>query len=205
MENGTVILRVFANDTAGNIGSFEVLLRKDIINPTITINDPTDYVWFNETAPDDTKCDVICNDPSGIATTLYMLINGEDLNDYTENNTWTGEIEQTVWEEMDNGTVIIRIFAFDTAGNIGMNEVIVYKNITASPQTTPPPSGDDDSDGKDKKEGFDIVEFLTSPVGLTIIGGSAAGAVGTSIILMKKLSYKRKIKEIERIERLRKD
>ncbi len=117
-----------------------------------------------------------------------MLINGTDNTDYTDNYTWNGEVDQFVWDYMENGTVIIRIFANDSLGNIGMAEVIVRKDIEEpSPPDgeLPPSDGNDDDDGKKPKEGFDLVEFLTSPIGLAIIGVSG-GAVVAVIIFIKK-------------------
>ncbi|MFX0132705.1 MAG: kelch repeat-containing protein [Candidatus Hodarchaeota archaeon] len=129
MENGTVIIRIFANDSLGNIGRVKVTVRKDIMGPIITINNPTQNDLFFSTAPGLADCVVIFKDSSGIAARWYMLINGTDNTDYTDNYTWIDEVDQFVWDYMDNGTVIIRIFANDSSGYIGMAEVIVRKEI----------------------------------------------------------------------------
>jgi hypothetical protein len=47
----------------------------------------------------------------------------------TTNYTWTGFIPQGVWDQVGNGTVIIRFYANDTASNMGTAEVTVYKDI----------------------------------------------------------------------------
>ena len=64
-------------------------------------------------------------------TLWYMLIDGENILDFTDNYTWVGAIDQTVWGEMGNGTVIIRFFANDTAYNNGTSQITVRKDINA--------------------------------------------------------------------------
>ncbi len=296
--NGTVIIEFYANDTFGNLRMNSTTIRKDILGPLIVINDPDPNDLFNSTAPGLADCDVIFKDVRGIDAQWYMLINRTDNTDYTDNYTWNGKVNQTVWNQMSNGTIIIRIFANDSLGYIGMAEVIVRKDIIApeitiikpivnqSVYSSPPKfiiivfeanndtmwyrlfngtdytenrqfisndtideedwkemwnsidygkvitiifycndtvgnigfanvtviksqflpiiptDGDDDDDGKKPKEGFVLVEFLTSPIGLTIIGVSGGAAVAGIIIIKKRIAGKKRIKEIRRIERL---
>ncbi|MHA2284104.1 MAG: DUF2341 domain-containing protein, partial [Promethearchaeota archaeon] len=49
--NGTVTLRFYANDTMGNVNYEEVVVRKDIIAPAITINSPNTNDLFGNNAP----------------------------------------------------------------------------------------------------------------------------------------------------------
>ena len=51
MANGTVSITIYANDTMGNQDSSTVIVRKDIIAPIITINQPNDYDLFGATVP----------------------------------------------------------------------------------------------------------------------------------------------------------
>ncbi len=128
-ENGTVIIRFFLNRTDGVMSFDDVLVRKDILGPIITINAPTPNELFSSTAPGLADCNVLFSDVSGIDARWYMLINGTDTTDYTNNYTWNGKVDQFVWNYMDNGTVIIRIFANDSLGNIGIAEVTLRKDI----------------------------------------------------------------------------
>ncbi len=109
-----------------------------------------------------------------------------------------------MWDSIKIGENITIIFyCNDTAGNLGFANVTVIKQVL---QAAPPGGGADDDDGgkKAKKEEFDIVEFITSPVGLVVTGGSAGCVITISIIIRKRISVRKKIKEIERIERIRK-
>jgi hypothetical protein len=99
------------------------ILYKDIIEPSISINSPNPNDLFGTTAPD---FDVTINDSSGISTQWYM-IDGELFNYMFIGS--TGTINQTAWNGKGNGTVIIRFYANDTAGNIAWQEVIVRKDI----------------------------------------------------------------------------
>ncbi|MHA2075887.1 MAG: hypothetical protein ACW97X_14800, partial [Candidatus Hodarchaeales archaeon] len=49
--NGTVIIRFYANDTAGNINWEDRIVRRDIESPSITINSPDPYDLFGTSAP----------------------------------------------------------------------------------------------------------------------------------------------------------
>ena len=49
----------------------------------------------------------------------------------TANYTWTGIIEQSVWDQIGNGTALIEIFANDTMGNFRFDDVFVRKDINA--------------------------------------------------------------------------
>ncbi|TFG20037.1 MAG: hypothetical protein EU529_15495 [Promethearchaeota archaeon] len=129
MGNGTVIIRIFANDSIGNIGKAEVIVRKDVLGPIIIINTPTSNELFFSTAPDLADCNVEFSDVNGVDDKWYMLINGTDNTDYTDYYTWNGEVDQFIWDYMENGTVIIRIFANDSSDFIGMAEITVRKDI----------------------------------------------------------------------------
>lgn len=59
------------------------------------------------------------------------LIGEKKITDNTDNYTWNGYINQAVWEEMGNGSVIIKFYANDSAGNIGFDEVTIRKDVTA--------------------------------------------------------------------------
>ncbi len=128
MDNGTVIIIFYANDTLGNIGSNQTIVRKDIIGPTIQITNLDSMDLFGNNPPTPT---VIFDDINGVDATWYMLMNATDTTHYTNNFTWLGSIEQSVWNLMDNGTVIIIFYANDTLGNIGSNQIIVRKDIIA--------------------------------------------------------------------------
>jgi len=87
---------------------------------------------------------------------------------------------------MENGAVIIRIFANDSLGNIGMAEVTVRKDIESQPGDDD--DDDDDDQGEDEDDGIIIIIII-------IFGfGSVSGITATSLYYnqhrKKKLYYK---------------
>ncbi|MFX0032673.1 MAG: hypothetical protein ACFE9P_08405 [Candidatus Hermodarchaeota archaeon] len=117
--NGTVTIKFYANDTDGNIGIKEIKVRKDILGPIITIHDPTRDDEFY-LAP---------------VYELSMIEGNLDKIWYTldEGNTnisissLVGIIDQELWEEISPGAVWIRFYANDTLGNLGWEDVFIYK------------------------------------------------------------------------------
>ncbi|MHA2282551.1 MAG: hypothetical protein ACXAC5_17055 [Promethearchaeota archaeon] len=122
--NGTVSIKIYANNSLGNEGFSEVIVRKDVENPIITINNPDDYDLYGNLAP---SYNVVINDPNGIELKWYTLDGGITNTTFTSN----GVINQTRWNEMGNGSVIIRFYAKDSLGNVGFSEVYVYKDVIA--------------------------------------------------------------------------
>jgi len=129
-------LYIFANDSDGNINdSFSLVLYKDIDNPDITITTPESNKLCGITAP----TVMFTNDDLYQDSEWFMIINATDLGDYTDNYTWTGDIS-VAWAQFGNGSVIIRIYANDTAGNIGYSEISVRKDLIAPDITITEPT-----------------------------------------------------------------
>ncbi|MFX0105325.1 MAG: hypothetical protein ACFE75_07535, partial [Candidatus Hodarchaeota archaeon] len=122
--NGTASIIFYANDTVGNLASETLIVRKDITPPDITINSPDPYDLFGKIAP---SVSVEFYDPH-LSNTWYQLDNGTTK---TLNYTWIGIIEQGVWDQVGNGTILIIIYANDSLGNLGVNYVSVHKDIIA--------------------------------------------------------------------------
>ncbi|MFX1427834.1 MAG: hypothetical protein ACFFBE_15375, partial [Promethearchaeota archaeon] len=120
--NGSVSIKFYANNTLGNTDFLEVIVRKDIEPPTITINSPDPNDLFGSTAP---SFNVIINDPNGINSKWYTLDGGITNTTFISN----GIINQGLWAARGNGTVTIGFYANDSLGNEGYSEVIVRKDI----------------------------------------------------------------------------
>ncbi|MFX1432043.1 MAG: DUF2341 domain-containing protein, partial [Promethearchaeota archaeon] len=127
MGNGTVTIQFFANDSVGNIGFEEVVVRKDKIHPLIVINSPTNLDLFGSTPP---TYNVEISDKNGVDNMWYTVKNGINI-PFTVN----GTISQSEWDLCGNGTVSIKFYANDSLGNEGFSEVIVRKEIE-SPNIT---------------------------------------------------------------------
>ncbi|MFX1595757.1 MAG: DUF2341 domain-containing protein, partial [Promethearchaeota archaeon] len=127
-DNGTVSIKFYANNSLGNTDFEEMIVRKDVINPVITIDTPTSNYLYGRSAP---SFNVIINDPNGVNVSWYTIDGGISNTTFTAN----GIINQDLWEDRENGTVTIRFYANDSLGNEGYNEVIVRKDIE-SPSIT---------------------------------------------------------------------
>ncbi len=125
--NGTVTIRFYANDTAGNVGFTEIILRKDIISPVVNIISPTSNQLCGNTS---ITFQVSIVEPN-VHKNWYSLNGG--LN-YTFTGT-SGTINQAAWNTCGNGTVMIRFYTNDTANNLGFSEVVVRKD-THFPEMT---------------------------------------------------------------------
>jgi len=123
--NGTVTIRFFANDTMGNIGSSEVIVRKDIKEPLISINSPNPNGLIGSKAP---RYNITILE-ANLDSLWYRLDNGTIITENVTTTDTNGLIEEWVWESVGNGTVTIQFFANDTLGNVGSSQIIVKKNI----------------------------------------------------------------------------
>jgi hypothetical protein len=137
MSNGTITLIFYANDTVSNVAQSNVSIYKDIICPTITINEPIPYDVFGVPTP---ACDVIFYDVNGVSATWYQLTDGITT---TVIRTWTGSIHVDDWNAMANGTVTLIIFANDTVNNIASENVSIYRDIIAPTITITEPNPQD--------------------------------------------------------------
>lgn len=124
MLNGTVIIRFYANDTAGNINWEEISFRKDILGPEITINVPThNQEWGGAPGYEITIID-------GNLDAFWYTLDGGVTN--ISITSLIGVIDEAVWEEISEGSVTIRFYANDTMGNISWKDVNITKKIINS-------------------------------------------------------------------------
>lgn len=121
-SNGTVNIRFYANNSWGNESSKEVMVRKDIIEPVISINSPVLYELFGSIPPD---FDITVTE-SNPDTMWYTLDSGATNVTF---GSVTGSIDQTEWDSKGNGTVTIGFYAKDEGGNKGFAEIIVRKDV----------------------------------------------------------------------------
>ena len=127
LPEGNVVIRFYANDSAGNIGFVEVTVTKDVTDPIITINNPQNNDIIGAIAP---NFNISIDEPN-LDKVWYSLNGGTNITFMG----LTGTIDQTLWDSLHKGNVTIRFYANDSAGNIGIQEVTVLKGIS---QPTPP-------------------------------------------------------------------
>jgi parallel beta-helix repeat protein len=163
LTDGNVTLTFYANDSIGNTNFKDVIVIKDTIAPRINVITPTENENFNTSAPDfmveikDPHLDTMWYTLDGIATKFI----------FTQNDT----IDQTTWDALADGSVIITFYANDTAGNSAFKDISVIKNTSSQ-------SGQPGQPGLDPTT--TIIIIIAS-----IIGG--IGAIGVILgILVKK-------------------
>ncbi|MFX1573443.1 MAG: NosD domain-containing protein [Promethearchaeota archaeon] len=89
----------------------------------IIINSPKNFDVFGAIAP---NFNITINE-SKLDKMWYSLNGGANIN-FTE---FTGKINQSLWDNLPEGNVVIKFYANDTIGRIGFQEVSIKKDITA--------------------------------------------------------------------------
>ena len=153
-SNGSVIVSFYANDTIGRISVKEVTIKKDIEVPIISIiklsmNDDFQLAPTYEISVIDANLESI----------WYTINLGEKFM-ITE---FLGKINQSLWDSMPNGCMIIRFYANDTVGNVNFDQINVAKK--------PPTEGILDLDVVDQlisTDKIDITFFIHNSTGYGI-------------------------------------
>ncbi|MBA7522347.1 hypothetical protein ES705_14465 [subsurface metagenome] len=181
-ENGTLKIRFYANDSMGNMNYTDIIVRKDIIKPKITILCPISDDVFMDEPP--------CFNFSIIEPNLdkvwYMLNNVTKKYFLLENGSTDMAIDIELWDSLRESLINLTLYVNDTAGNIGFAKVVVYK------YNPPEINDDDDNDDNNNNDGSTII--LISIIGTCI----AVGAM-VPVIYMLKIYPQRKLRN-KRIE-----
>ena len=133
--NGTVLIKFYANDSMGNMGYTEVIIRKDIIAPAMTLFEPYGTPPYKKTAPD---YNIFISD-ANLDKMWYTLNSGGKK--FFSIGELTGTIDQTLWDGLNDGEIIVRFYANDTIGNTKFVEITIQKDTTNTGNGTPPPGG----------------------------------------------------------------
>ncbi len=134
LVNGPVTIIFYANDSAGNANSAQVVVNKDTGNPTVSITSPTGGEYFGATAPDFV---VEISDSESPIDTMWYTLNGGANIIFLAN----GTIDQNNWTALVNGPVTIIFYANDSAGNVDFDTVNVNKDATDPTVTITSPTG----------------------------------------------------------------
>ena len=119
--DGLISISFYANDTLGNLNSASVLVYKDTLLPNIWITYPEMDARFNTTAPN-----FIVEFDEANPVEMWYTIN-EGLTEYTFNV--NGTINQTAWNALPEGWILLMFFIEDIAGNIAFDEVYINRTI----------------------------------------------------------------------------
>ncbi|KKM83225.1 hypothetical protein LCGC14_1311560 [marine sediment metagenome] len=118
--NGTVSIMFYVIDLAGNVNSSEVIVRKDIFVPQVSIIFPVDVDIFENIAPSF----IVNIQDANLDKMWYKLNFGTQEVPFTSNDT----IDQGLWDTLPDGTVILTFYANDTAGNLNFTSVNIIKD-----------------------------------------------------------------------------
>ena len=127
--NGTVIIRFYINDSAGNVEFNEVTVRKDTSVSIITIFSPTAQT-FGSVAPNYSVSIIGYN----LDTFWYSIDGGLTNYSFIE---MSGTISQGAWDIRPNGNIIIAFYANSSLGNLGYSEVRVRKYVEQAEEAIP--------------------------------------------------------------------
>ena len=111
------------------------------LGPNISINLPADNATFGNTAPDfevkiKDETVLLLKDIVHVDTMWYTLDGGNINHTFTINQT----IDQAAWDALSEGLIILKFYSNDTLGNIGVAEVLIYKEDTTPPIWNPVPT-----------------------------------------------------------------
>jgi len=118
--NGTVNIRFYADDIAGNVGFEEVEVKKDILPPQIIINTPSQNQIFYDLAPNFDLTIIEGN----LDKIWYTLDDGTII---WMINQVSGSVNNIYWSAIPPGDYTLRFYANDTLGQESSNQVIVKK------------------------------------------------------------------------------
>jgi len=128
--DGLVTIEFYAKDNASNENYAKINIYKDTLDPIVTILSPTYSEIFGELPPEFN----ITIDELNFDNMWYTIDNG--LNNYSISQT-TGHIDLIAWENAPYGTIVIKFYAEDKAGNIGYLDQIVLKRSPSVPPGIP--------------------------------------------------------------------
>jgi hypothetical protein len=122
--NGSVFIKFYAIDNAGNVEFSEVEIRKNLFAPVITVISPSSYRIVGKTSPNFT----LYIDGSNIDKIWYTLNYGTKKHFFTGT---MGKIGQEAWDLIGNENAVIHFYINDTLNNVGYDLVILYKDISS--------------------------------------------------------------------------
>jgi len=120
---GPVSITFWVNDSKGYLSSEAVQVIKYYDTPQISIISPNMSQIFGANAPDFV---ITINDLSSINSTWYTIDGG--LTNFTFFG-FEGSINQTAWNDIENGPLTVRFYANDTLGFEGYTDVTLQKDI----------------------------------------------------------------------------
>ena len=156
-EDGIYTIYINATDILGDsthIGP--AVINGDFTDPSITINDP--ILGDKGTNPPDFDLTIV---DYSIDSMWYLIFDGSKWSEITFFTGTSGTINQSLWNSLNNGELIIRFFANDTFGNTGYADTSFIKEAA---------SQGEDPDGVILISEEDLIMIITTTI-FMVIGG----------------------------------
>ena len=182
VKDGVYTITILAEDNHGNLNDTESI-SINVINeyngPQITIIDPTNSDSGFEVPSFEVSFNALYIDK-----TWYIIFNGIEWSDRIFFIGTSGTIDQTLWDSLNVGDLIIRFYINDTFGNIDYEDVGFVKVLE-----------DEEDDGKGNVNINNIqIIIISAMTGFSIVGG----VVLTEINIKKRRSSRRFESDYER-------
>ncbi|KKM02486.1 hypothetical protein LCGC14_1783960, partial [marine sediment metagenome] len=159
LQDGILILKFFANDSAGNFNMKSVIIEKSAIPPSLVISTPLNNNIYNQTPP---EFNVLIFDTTLLD--MWYVVSNETY--YSEKTFFidNGTIDANIWDYFSDGQLNITFYANDTAGNRNSSSILVYKDTLPPDLTINSPFQFQlfGSDGPN----FDLILYDANPVSL---------------------------------------
>lgn len=124
LGDGLVEIIFYANDSIGNVRNARVTVLKDTQAPMISIKMPLTGQEFK--SPPDFELQIT---ETNVEKIWYTLNDGEPIEIFSE----SGTINETAWNELESGSVVIKFYVRDVVGSESFVEVEVVKLASTSP------------------------------------------------------------------------
>jgi parallel beta-helix repeat protein len=121
LANGTWVIFIYANDTAGNIGFDFVLINKDILGPIIRFLYPNATFLVGKDVPPI----IFTVDDANLNHVWYRIIGSNGFEFRCNPGDYNGTIDAAAWRQAyeSRGKVTLRIYADDTLGTTTVFEI----------------------------------------------------------------------------------
>ncbi len=137
-DDGLLIVRVYANDSLGNLAFKDIIFIKDTLAPQIIITEPTNGTIYEDIAPTvrvtitEANIDKLWFTINDDTTKYYILSPISGVNEFS--------IDYSTWEELPDGDYILRIHVNDTLGNSNSIYLRIIKDTSnPTPSNSAPP------------------------------------------------------------------
>ena len=156
-EDGTYTIWINATDNFGDTSYLgPIIVNGDFSEPIIIVNSPSNADSGFEPPDFDVNITDVFIDQM-----WYTIFDGIKWSENIFFIGATGTIDETLWESIITGEIIIRFYANDSLGNIGYEDIGFLKDVESEEE--------DDDDGL-KINGIQLVTISTI-LGISIVGG----------------------------------